>query len=462
MDYDIAVIGGGPGGYVAAIRAAQLGAKVCLVEQGTLGGTCLNRGCIPTKALLASSNLLEQIGRAYDYGLAVQGVTAGLPQIMERKAAVVAQLVQGIEGLLVRNKVTVIRGRGRLEGARRVAVELTDGGQAELTASKIILATGSEPALIASWGYNGQEVITSNEALELTEVPESLLVIGGGVVGCELATFYAALGTRIAIVEMMSNILPTLDQEIARRQQSFLKRRGMEIYTKVKIGRVEVVGGRVQATLEDGREINAERALISVGRVFNINGLGLEEVGVTLGPRGEVEVDDYLQTSADGIYAIGDITNKMQLAHVASAQGKVAAANALGEHLAMDYSLVPSCVFTEPEIASVGLTMEEARRQGLEVKTGKFPFTASGRALAMGEKEGMVKVIAAAATGRLLGVHVHGPHASDLVGEAAVAMRAGWTAAELADTIHAHPTLAEAIMEAAEAIDGRAIHAYQS
>ncbi|TDA66935.1 MAG: dihydrolipoyl dehydrogenase [Clostridia bacterium] len=458
MAFDVAIVGGGPGGYVAAIRAAQLGGSVCLVEQGLLGGTCLNRGCIPTKTLLATATLVEQIKQAAAFGVEVDGYRINPEVLRQRKEAVGEQLRQGIATLLRKNKVEVISGRASLAGPGRLAVVAGSSTEA-IEARNIILATGSEPAMITSLGYDGRTVITSNEALELEEIPESLLIIGGGVVGCEMATFYQAMGTRVTIVEMMPNILPTLDRELARRQQSILKRQGIEIHTKAAIARIQVDGGWVVAELEGGQEIKVEKALISIGRVFNTAGIGLAEAGVQLGPRGEVLVNEYLETSLPGVYAIGDITNKVQLAHVASAQGKAAAANALGERVAMDYRVIPNCIFTEPEIASVGLTQDEAAARGMEVKVGKFPFTASGKALAMGQAEGAVKIISEAGSGRLVGIHIHGPHASDLIGEAALAVAGGWSATQLAEVIHAHPTLPEALAEAAEAALGRAIHA---
>ncbi|MEW8958653.1 MAG: dihydrolipoyl dehydrogenase [Moorella sp. (in: firmicutes)] len=458
MGYQIAIIGGGPGGYVAAIRAAQLGAKVVVVEQDALGGTCLNRGCIPTKALLAGAALIKGIQGAAAFGIDVTDYRVNYARLAARKDAVVKQLNQGIAFLFKKNKVDLIKGRGYLKGPGRVAVT-TDGGAVEdIEAENIILATGSEPALLTSLGYNGSSVVTSNEALAWTEVPGELLIIGGGVIGCEFASLFATLGSKVTIVEMMPTILPMIDVEISRRFSMLLKKAGVEIKTKAQITEVREEDGRVRATLADGQTIEADKVLISIGRRFNTRELGLEEAGIELGPKGEVIVDEYMRTNVPGIYAVGDITNKVQLAHVASAQGLAAVATIMGRPTKVNYDAVPSCIYTLPEIAGVGLTKEAAEERGFKVKVGKFPFQASGKALCSGETEGMVKIIAEAESDRILGVFIMGPHATELIAEGALAVNKGITAGELAATIHAHPTLSEAVMEAAEAVHGMSIH----
>jgi dihydrolipoamide dehydrogenase len=459
MRYRIIVIGGGPGGYVAAIRAAQLGARVALVEKEELGGTCLNRGCIPTKVLAAAADMLAGIKRAGEFGISTGAVEVDMAALMERKRQVVGRLVSGIQFLLKKNKVELVRGTAVLTSPRTVKVILSDGAEQELEAENIILATGSGPALIKSLGYDGRQVITSDEALNLTSVPERLLIVGGGVVGCEFASIMAALGSRVTLVEMMPSILPGADLEVSRYLQGIFKRQGITVRTGTTIKAVRKEAGGVMAELDGGEEIAADLVLISVGRVLNTGGLGLAEAGVALGQRGEVLVNERMETSVPGIYAVGDITGKIQLAHVASAQGLVAVHNIMGENREMDYRVVPSCIFTRPEVGMVGLTTEQARAQGYEVKTAKFPMMASGKAQAMGETEGFVKMVADARTGLLLGVHIVGPHASDLVAEAAVALEMNMTAEQLARVIHAHPTLAETIMEAAEGIHGLSIHA---
>jgi len=458
LSYKLVVIGGGPGGYVAAVRAAQLGASVALVEKDELGGTCLNRGCIPTKALAAGAALYADICRAADFGIGTGAVTLDFSRLMERKNQVVCRLAQGIDYLLKKNKIDLFRGAACLSAPGRVMVEGPDPVPVELAAENIILATGTGPALIPSLGYDGSRVITSDEALELDCVPEKLVVIGGGVIGCEFASIFAALGAQVTILEIMPNILPVADKEAARQMQGFFKRRGITVKTKVKVREVEKSPGAVAVKLESGEEILADKVLISIGRSMNTCGLGLEECGVALGSKGEVIVDERMETSVPGIYAVGDITCRIQLAHVASAQGLVAVDNIMGRSRTMDYRVVPNCIFTRPEIAGVGLTTQEAEEKGISFKAGKFSFLASGKAQVMGETDGFVKVLADPRSDRVLGVHIVGPHATDLIAEAALAVRMGVTAGQLASTIHAHPTLAESLMEAAEAVHGMSIH----
>jgi len=433
--------------------------KVAVVEKDNLGGTCLNRGCIPTKALVASAQLWHSVKNAGTFGINIEGASLDFRRVMERKEEIVANLVKGIEFLFSRHKIQLFRGTGKILGSGTVEVATAEGGAEQLTGKNIIIATGSEPVLITALGYNGQTVITSNEALELQEIPKSLLIVGGGVIGCEFASIFHAFGTEVTIVEAMPSILPLVDEEISRRLQLLMKNRGITVKTKTTITSVTERDGQVVAALDSGEEIAAEKVLISIGRTFNTRGLGLENVGVATGPKGEILVDDYMRTNVPGIYAIGDVTNKIQLAHVASAQGIVAVEHIAGGTRAMDYGVVPSCIFTMPEVASVGLTSQEAKTKGIKTKVGKFPFTALGKAHCLGETEGVVKIIADAGTDKVLGVHILGPHATDLIAEAALAMQMGATAQEIAHTIHAHPTLAESMMEAAENVHRLSIHA---
>lgn len=458
MSKKIIILGGGPGGYVAAIRAAQLGAQAVVVEKNELGGTCLNRGCIPTKALVAAAETLAKVKHAQEFGIEIDGYSVNLSQMMERKNKVVEKLVTGIHFLFKKNKVQLIKGTGKLVSPTQVEVTKPDGVKETIAGDAIIIATGSEPATIAALGYDGERVYTSNEALQLTEIPRRLLIIGGGVIGCEFACIFHELGTQVTIMDVMPTILPMQDQDVVRQMQSLLKRRGIEIKTKATVREVRKREGEVVAVLESGEELVAEHILISIGRFLNSRGIGLEETGIELGPRGEIPVNEKLQTNIPNIYAIGDITNKIQLAHVASVQGLVAVDNIMGRESIINYDVIPGCVYTIPEVAGVGLTTQAAKEQGLEVASAKFPFLANGKALAMGEGEGFVKIIAEPKTGKILGVHIVGPHATDLVAEAALAMKNGITAEQLAQTVHAHPTLAEALMEAAEAIHGKAIH----
>ncbi|MCF8009814.1 MAG: dihydrolipoyl dehydrogenase [Clostridiales bacterium] len=455
MDFDIAVIGGGPGGYVAAIRAAQLGAKVAVIEKDELGGTCLNRGCIPTKSLLASAEKLDDVKKAAEFGIEVEEPKINMRKVQERKNDVVKKLVGGINQLFKKNKVEYIKGTAKVSSPNEI---VCSGEETKtITCSNIIIAAGSKPALIKSLGYNGKTVITSEEALQLEKIPESLLVIGAGVIGCEFASFYNSMGTKVTMIEAMPNVLPMLDKEFSRRMQTLLKKK-IDLKTKTMIKNISETGEGIEAELDSGEKIKAEKGLISIGRSLNTSGLGLEEAGIKIEENGTILVNDSMQTNVEGIYAVGDITGKMQLAHVASMQGIIAAENIMGKEKKMNYNAVPSCIFTSPEIGSVGITTEEAKEKGVPVKTGKFNFMANGKALSMGEGEGVVKIISHRENDTVLGVHIMGPHASDLIAEAALAVNKSLTVEDVINTIHAHPTLAESVMEAAEAVHGMCIH----
>lgn len=455
--YDIVVLGGGPGGYVAAIRGAQLGAKVALIEAEELGGTCLNKGCIPTKAMIASIDKLEAVREAADFGIEVDGFKINFGKLQERKDAVVAQLVKGIHFLIEKNKITYYKGYGSFLDANTIEVK-TDEGVETVAGKNFIIATGSKPLVFDSFKYDGENVITSDEALELKEIPESLLIVGGGVIGCEFATVYSALGTKVTIVEGLPHILPMVDKEIAMRLQSTFKRHGVTIKTKTMIKEIVKTEDGVKAIIEGG-ELVAKKALISVGRALNSQSFGIENTGVELGKRGEILVNDKMQTNIPHIYAIGDVTNKLLLAHVASYQGIAAAQNIMGKETVTDLRVVPNCVFTKPEVGSVGMSSEECKEVGIATKVGKFNFIANGKALAMGETAGLVKIIAREDDNTVLGIHIIGPHAADLISEAAVAVHQNLTLEEITGIIHAHPTLSEAILEAAEQALGTAIHA---
>jgi len=408
--------------------------------------------------LLAGASLVESIQRAEQFGIEVMGYSVDYGRLAARKDAVVDQLRQGIAFLFKKNKIDLFRGKAYLKDNRRIRVRAEGGEVQEIEAENIIIATGSQPALLPSLGYNGRTVVTSTDALGWNALPESLLIIGGGVIGCEFATLFSILGVKVIVVEAMPTILPMIDAEIARRYQMLLKRKGVELRTGTQVTAVQEESGGVKVKLAGGEEFSVARVLISIGRRFNTSGLGLEEVGVELGPKGEIVVDEYLRTKVEGIYAVGDVTNKGQLAHVASAQGIAAVQTIMGRPTRVNYDAVPSCIFTSPEIATVGLTKEEAEKRGLKVKVGKFSFQASGKALAAGETEGIVKMVADAEDDRLLGVHIMGPHATELIAEGALAVSRGIKARELAECIHAHPTLAETLMEAAEAVHGMSIH----
>jgi len=457
-EFNILVIGGGPGGYVAAIRGAQLGASVALVEKESLGGTCLNRGCIPTKALYYSAKRIKAVKKAAEFGVETGTATFNMARAVERKDGIVEKLVGGVAGLLKGNGVEVFRGTGFLEGTGKVRVTKADGEAETIAAGAVIIATGSEPALIPAFNIDGKNVITSTEALNLTSVPESMLIIGGGVMGCEFATIFSAFGTDCIVVELLDSILTTEDRMVSRLIAKGFKAGGVNVLAGVQVEDVTVVGDKqVKTTLKDGHAFITEKVLVSIGRAFNSAGLGLEEAGVEV-ERGRVVVDERLETTLAGVYAIGDVTGKMLLAHVASTQGEIAAANALGKNLKMDYSVIPYGIFTDPEIASVGLKEKEAKEKGIDFSLGRFPYAASGKALGMGETEGFVQILSDKGTDVVLGASIAGGHATDIIGEVALAVKAGLKVKDIIDTVHAHPTLPELVLEAAEDAHGMAVH----
>jgi dihydrolipoamide dehydrogenase len=460
MPVNLTIIGAGPGGYVAAIRAAQQGAQVTVVEDSEVGGACLNRGCIPTKTLIASAEALEHVRRAADYGIDAPGeVGYNLEKIRERKDKVVSLQAKGIRALFKSWGVTLIEGRGFLLSSDVVRVVQKDGTTMDLRSDKVILATGSRPAMIPGFPFDGESVITSDEAVQLKRIPKSLLIVGAGVIGSEFAFIYRTFGADVTMVELLPRALSTEDEDMAGLIEREFKKSGIKLLANVKVENVgRDAAGMIVVTLSNGRELGAEMVLVSIGRSMNSGNLGLENVGVATGKRGEIVVDDRMETNVPGIYAVGDVTGKILLAHVASHQGLVAAENALGGNELMDYTVVPSGIFTMPEIGSVGLREHETIEKGIKYRVGKFQYRALGKAHAMGEITGMVKVISEEASDRVLGVHICGVHASDMVHEGALAIRTGTTAKQLGHMIHAHPTLAEAVMEAAEDTHGRAIH----
>ncbi len=454
--FDLAVIGGGPGGYVAAIRAAQLGLRVALVEKEQLGGVCLNRGCIPTKALLASAGVFSALGRADEFGVKVEGVEADVPAMFRRKDEVVARLRGGVETLLRKRKVTVYDGVGSIAEPGVIGVEGPDG-TAAVECERIILATGSTPLVPETFPYDGRVVVTTREALESPHMPDDVLIIGAGAVGCEFAGFYSSLGLSVMLVEMLPEILPGEDRSAVRLVLAAMKKRGVDVRTATKVESIEVTRDTALTTLSDGTSVEAGRVLLAMGRRPGSGGSGIPEAGIVV-ERGAVVVNEKMETSRPGVYAIGDRVGGWLLAHVASREGIVAATNAAGRDIAMSYRAVPRCTFTRPEIASVGITEAAASSQGLEFSSGRFPFAASGKALAEGEAQGFVKILCDAASGRVVGGVVVGPHASDLIHEVALAVEAELSFDKLAGMIHAHPTLAESVMEAAEAVEGLSIH----
>ncbi len=460
MATKLTVIGAGPGGYVAAIRAAQGGAQVTVIEDNEVGGACLNRGCIPTKTLIASAEALEHAKNASDFGIELSGeVGYSLAKIRERKDKVVQIQVKGIRALMKSWGATLIRGRGSLLSPDVVRVVQKDGATMDIKSDKIILATGSRPEKLPGLPFDGKSVMTSDDAVRMKSVPKSLLIIGAGVIGCEFAFIYRAFGAEVMAAEMMPHALSTEDEEISELIERELKKAKIKLHTNVKVEKVERSSeGMMLSMLSNGLELKAETILVSIGRSMNSENIGLETVGVNRGKRGEIVVNERMETNIVGIYAIGDVTGIMMLAHVASHQGLVAVDNALGGNSKMDYSVVPAGIFTRPEIGSVGLREKQALEKGIAVKVGRFQFRGLGKAHAMGEITGMAKIVSDASTDKVLGVHICGAHATDLVHEGALAIKMGATAKDLSRMIHAHPTLAEALMEAAEDVHGMSVH----
>ncbi len=456
--YDVGIIGGGPGGYVAAIKAAQRGGSVCLIEKGAWGGTCLNRGCIPTKTLFAVANLATQVQEASTFGVNINGeTTIDYSQVLNHKTSVIQQLTGGIAQLLKANGVDTFNGMATLINRNTIVVSKPDGATEQLHAKNIIIATGSEPAEPPVFEIDESQVLTTTGILDLTELPESLLIVGGGVSGCEFASIFNALGCNVTVLELLPTILATEDIQVIRHIQLFMKRKGITLHTGAKLTHVKKSDAGVTAVLESGEELIAQKMLVSIGRRYNTEGIGLEKVGVRT-EGGKIVVDARMQTNVADIYAVGDVASRYLLAHVASAEGKIAAQNCLGDTVEMDYQVIPWCVFTLPEIGHVGMTEKEATDEGYEVKIGRFPYAANGKALGLRETDGFVKTVSDADSGDILGVHIVGAHASTLIHEAAVAIRTGATAMDIAGTVHAHPTLAEMVMESAEAAYDRAIH----
>jgi dihydrolipoamide dehydrogenase len=460
MPIRLTIIGAGPGGYVAAIRAARKGARVTIVEGAEVGGACLNLGCIPTKTLIASAEALERARNAADFGIQVSGeVGYNLAKIRERRDKVVSTQVRGIRGLFKSWGVNLIEGRGSMLSPNVVRVLRKDGTVTDVKSDKVIIATGSRPAKLPGFPFDGESVITSDEAIQLKDIPKSLLIVGAGVIGSEFAFIYRSFGAEVTMVEMMAHAVSTEDEEMSELVERELKKAKIKLVTNVKVEKVEKgPDGMMVAKLSNKTEVRAERILVSIGRSMNSENIGLDNVGVVIGRRGEITVNEKMETNAPGIYAVGDVTGNMMLAHVASHQGLVAADNALGGDSRMDYAMVPVGIFTRPEIGSVGLREKQALEKGIKYKVGRFPFRGLGKAHAMGELTGMVKVIADETTDRIIGVHICGAHATDLVHEGALAIQMGVTAQRLGAMIHAHPTLAEAIMEASRDVHNMAIH----
>ncbi|MFH1775182.1 MAG: dihydrolipoyl dehydrogenase [Chloroflexota bacterium] len=454
----IVIIGGGPGGYVAAIRAAQLGAQVILVEKDELGGTCLNRGCIPTKTLIESANMLRDIKKATTLGIVTGKTSVDFAAVNRRKEALIKRLVGGISSLMRKNKIEVIKDTATVTGPGAVKLENGD----KITADSIILATGSKPQIPSIPGIVQPGVITSQEALSLEQAPQSIVVIGGGVIGLELGQIMCRMGSEVTVLEMMSQILPNEDTEMANLLEKMLKEDGIEIVTGATVKGIRAVdGGKLAVSYSDkaGKQMEAVAAkvLVAVGRNPCTDGLEAEQVGLST-DKGAIRVNERMETNIPGIYAVGDVTGRFMLAHTAMEGGKCAAENIMGIPSQMDYRAIPRCVYTSPELASVGLSEAAAREAYSSIKVGKFPFSANSRALIHDETRGMVKFITDAEYGQVLGVSILGPQATELIAEATLGIRLEATVEDMAAAIHAHPTLSEAVQEAALNADGKALH----
>ena len=462
--YDVVVIGGGPGGYVAAIRAAQLGLKTACVEQRkTLGGTCLNVGCIPSKALLTSSEKFEEAKHSLaGHGIKLGSVELDLPTMMANKNKVVKDNTGGIEFLFKKNKIDWLKGKGRLSGKNEVTVE-GDGGAEVIGAKNIIIATGSESIPVAGVEVDEQRIVTSTGALELTEVPKRFAVIGGGVIGLELASVWGRLGAEVTVIEYLDRILPGLDGEVSKQMQRILGKQGFTFKLGMKVTGAAAGNSGITLTVEPSKggepqQVEADVVLVAIGRRPYTDGLGLEEMGIEVNGRGRIVTDAHWQTNVPGVYAIGDVIEGQMLAHKAEDEGVAVAEFISGQSAHINYDAIPGIVYTWPEAAAVGKTEEELKAAGVKYKTGKFPFTANGRARALGFTDGFVKILADATTDRVLGVHIVGPAAGDLIAEVTLAMEFGASAEDIGRTCHAHPTLSEAVKEAALAVDGRPLH----
>jgi dihydrolipoamide dehydrogenase len=458
--HEVVVIGAGPGGYVAAIRAAQLGLDTACVElEPVLGGTCLRIGCIPSKALLESSELFAEAKKGFPrQGIRLAGVELDLAEMLKRKTDTVTALTKGIEGLFRKNKITRYAGRGRLAGPGTVVVDAADGSATTLAAAHVILATGSRSAPLRGVTLDGERVGTSTEALSYPEVPGHLVVIGAGAIGLELGSVWSRLGAKVTVLEYMDRILPGMDAELSAEMEKLLRKQGLEIRTGVRVTGARADGHGAVVECDGAEPLRCDRVLVAVGRVPYTEGLGLETVGIALDERGRIPVDAHWRTSAPGVFAIGDVIPGPMLAHKAEDEGVACAEFIKSGYGHVNYDAIPNVVYTHPEVASVGKTEEELKTAGVAYRKGSFPFMANGRAKALAQVDGRVKILADAATDRILGVHILGPRAGDLIAEAVAAIEFGASSEDLARTCHAHPTLAEVVKEAALAVDGRAIH----
>ena len=464
--FDVVIIGSGPGGYVAAVRGAQVGLKVALIEKekdARLGGTCGLRGCIPTKALLNAAHLYEKAGHFEQFGLKVEGLTYDFEKVQKYKSDVVAKNSAGVSYLMKKNKVTVFNGFGKIAGKGKIEVTGDDGKKQTVETKNIIIATGSVVRPIPGFETDGKQVVNSDQILELSSVPKSMVVLGSGAVGVEFASVYSRFGCDTTVVELMDKIVPLEDAEVSKELERSFKKRGIKCMTGVKMDKLEKSKKGVKVSGKDakGKEVvlEAEMLLVAIGRMPYLENLGLENTKVTVNPRGTIKVNEYCETDEPNVFAIGDVIDTAWLAHLASKEGILVVERLAGKKVEpINHRLVPNCTYCDPEVASVGLTEAKAREEGYDVKIGKFPFSASGKARILGETDGFVKIVSEKKYDEVLGVHIIGPHATELLAEACVAMQLETTADELGRTIHAHPTVSESVMEAAEGVHDLTIH----
>ncbi len=460
--YDVAIMGAGPGGYVAAVRAAQLGLSVALIEEEHLGGVCLNWGCIPTKALLRTAEVVSLLERGKEFGFSVSNVELDFSAAVDRSRKISERLVKGVAFLTRKNGVDVIEGRGVLQSPGMVKVDLENGDTRSVEAHDVIIATGGRARTIPGIEPDGNRVMTYRDAIVLRDLPESVVVVGAGPIGMEFAHVWNSYGTEVTVVEMLPRVVPLEDEEVSKEVERAFKRRGVNTMTSTRVQDVEVSddGVRVTVMTDDGEAevLEAERALIAIGVRPNSEGIGLEDVGVEI-ERGNIVVDDHMRTNVSGVYAVGDVTGKMALAHVASAQGIIAVESIADEEVKpLDYDAIPRCTYCQPQVASFGMTETQAIEKGHDVEMGQFPFRPNGKALALGERDGFVKIVADADTGEILGAHLVGPEVTELLPELILARTWELTPEEIARAVHAHPTLSEVLMEAAHGVFGRPIH----
>ena len=461
--YDVIVIGSGPGGYVAAIKASQMGMKTAVVERAELGGICLNWGCIPTKALMKSAQVFRYMQHCKDYGIELEGeARPDFEAIIRRSRGVAESMSKGIQFLFKKNNIDVISGHGKVFPNKKVEVTSAEGEKQEFTANHIILATGARSRSLPNLPQDGKKIIGYREALTLPELPKSMVVVGSGAIGSEFAFFYNSLGVNVTLIELLPNILPIEDEESSKQIERSFRKQGLKLMTEASVEKVEITGNICKVSVKDKKgnlvELEADIVLSAVGVQTNIENIGLEETGIQF-DRGKIQVDEYYRTNIDGVYAIGDIVHGPALAHVASREAIVCVEKITGHHPdVIDYGNIPGCTYTTPEVASVGLTEKKALEMGYEIKVGKFPFMASGKATAAGNKDGMVKLIFDAKTNLLLGCHMVGDNVTEMIAEAVVIRQNGITANQILSSVHPHPTMSEAMMEAVEAAFGQAIH----